>query len=360
MNMLTVNLGHCSYPIYISHSIFTQKEFWKPLIPGSQVCIVTNETIGPLYLSQLTEVLSDYCCSTVILPDGEIHKTIDVCLQIIDTLVTDRHRRNTTLIALGGGVIGDITGFTAACYQRGVRFIQVPTTLLAQVDAAIGGKAGVNYHAMKNFIGTFYQPNAVIIDTVFLATLPEREFRAGLAEVIKYGLIQDKIFFDYLCQNIDAILQRSPGFLSHVIEVSCRIKICFVEQDEYDKDGRRALLNFGHTFGHALESVMNYTILHGEAVAWGMCKACQLSQRLGYLSQEEVVRVRNLLEQCNLLISTPAGVAAEALITSMHTDKKNSDDNVTLILLKSLGEAFMADAISTQMIKEVLEDSCSG
>ncbi len=358
--MLTVNLGHCSYPVYISHSIFTQKEFWKPFISGSQVCIVTNETIAPLYLSQLTSVFSDYFCSTVILPDGEIHKQLDGSVQIIDALVSDRHRRNTTLIALGGGVIGDITGFAAACYQRGVGFIQLPTTLLAQVDAAIGGKVGLNYRAMKNFIGTFYQPNAVVIDTVFLATLPEREFRAGLAEVIKYGLIQDKIFFDYLCQNIDAILRRSPDFLSYVIEVSCRIKTCFVEQDEYDKHGRRALLNFGHTFGHALESVMNYTILHGEAVAWGMCKACQLSQRLGYLSHEEVVQVRNLLEQCNLLVSTPAGVAAELLITSMQTDKKNSDDNVTLILLKSLGEAFMTDTVSPQMIRAVLEGGCSG
>jgi 3-dehydroquinate synthase len=358
--MLTVNLPHCSYPIYIGHSIFTHKEFWKALIPGSQVCIVTNETIAPLYLSQFIEVFSDYSCSTIILPDGEAHKKIDVFLQVIDTLVVDQHRRSTTLIALGGGVIGDVTGFVAACYQRGVGFIQVPTTLLAQVDAAIGGKVGINYRAMKNFIGTFYQPNAVIIDTVFLATLPEREFRAGLAEVIKYGLIQDKIFFDYLCQNIEAILRRSPDFLSYVIEVSCRIKICFVEQDEYDKHGRRALLNFGHTFGHALESVMNYTILHGEAVAWGMRKACQLSQRLGYLSQEEVVRVRNLLEQCNLLISTPAGVAAEALITSMRTDKKNSDDNVRLILLKSLGEAFIADTVSPQMIREVLEDGYGG
>ncbi len=358
--MLTVNLPHCSYPIYIGHSIFTHKEFWKSFISGSQVCVVTNETIAPLYLSQFIEVFSDYFCSIVILPDGEMHKQLDDSLHIIDTLVADQHRRNTTLIALGGGVIGDITGFTAACYQRGVGFIQVPTTLLAQVDAAIGGKVGVNYHAMKNYIGTFYQPNAVVIDTIFLATLPEREFRSGLAEVIKYGLIQDKIFFDYLCQNIDAILQRSPGVLSYVIEVSCRIKICFVEQDEYDKNGRRALLNFGHTFGHALESVMNYTILHGEAVAWGMCKACQLSQRLGYLSQEEVVRVRSLLEQCNLLISTPAGVAAEALITSMRTDKKNSDDSVRLILLKSLGEAFIADTVSPQMIREVLEDGYGG
>ncbi len=354
--MLTVNLAHCSYPIYIGHSIFTQKKFWTSFISGSQVCVVTNETIAPLYLAQFTEIFSDYSCSTVILPDGEIHKKIDNCLQIIDALVADQHRRNTTLIALGGGVIGDITGFAAACYQRGAGFIQAPTTLLAQVDAAIGGKVGVNYHTMKNFIGTFYQPNAVIIDTSFLSTLPEREFRAGLAEVIKYGLIQNKNFFEYLCKNIDAILKRSPEALAYIIEVSCRMKIYFVEQDEYDKHGQRALLNFGHTFGHALESVMNYAVLHGEAVAWGMHKACQLSQRLGYLSHEEVVQVRNLLEQCELFVSLPEGLAAEALLTSMHKDKKNSDGNVTLVLLKSLGEAFITDAVPPKRLREVLEE----
>ena len=312
-NVVRVNLAQRSYPIYINHSIFTQKELWQKLIVGSQVCIVTNETIAPLYLLQLASVFPEVQCDTIILPDGEAHKNLEQWQKILNALVKFQHKRNTTLIALGGGVIGDITGFSAACYQRGVNFIQVPTTLLAQVDASFGGKTGINYLHQKNLIGAFYQPKAVVIDTVFLSTLPEREFRAGLAEVIKCALIHDKDFFDYLCENVEKILTRSADVLAYIIETSVKIKIDFVEQDERDETGKRALLNFGHTFGHALESVMNYTLLHGEAVAWGMRQACHLSQRLGHLSQAEVSQVEELLEQCGLLISIPATIKMSEL-----------------------------------------------
>lgn len=340
---LPVTLTHGSYPIYISHAIFSQKTLWKKLIAGSQVCVVTNETLAPLYLSQLTSVFSEYQVDTIILSDGEIYKNLEHWQKILNQLVKSQHKRNTTLIALGGGVIGDITGFAAACYQRGVGFIQVPTTLLAQVDASIGGKTGVNFQHQKNFIGTFYQPKAVIIDINFLSTLPEREFRAGLAEVIKYALIYDENFLNYLCENVEKILSRSKDVLMHIIETSVKIKINFVEQDERDETGRRALLNFGHTFGHALESVMNYTILHGEAVAWGMLRACHLSQRLGFLSSTAVSRVENLLEQCDLLISIPATIERHELLNFMMRDKKNHAQAITFILLKALGQACMVE-----------------
>lgn len=354
--MLTVSFTHCSYPIHIGHSIFENQALWQSLIASSQVCIVTNETIAPLYLSQLTAVFSGHQCDTVILPDGEVHKQLDAWLQIINTLAEKNHRRNTTLIALGGGVVGDLTGFAAACYQRGVHFIQVPTTLLAQVDASIGGKTGVNYHEMKNFIGAFYQPKAVIIDTDFLSSLPEREFRAGLAEVIKYALIRDKAFFDYLCQHVEAILGRSSDVLAYIIEVSCRTKIYFIEQDQFDQTGVRALLNFGHTFGHALESVLHYNILHGEAVAWGMRKACQLSQYLGYLSEDNVTQVNGLFKQLGLLISPPVDIEIDALLAFMRNDKKNNNDAIAVVLLKNLGDAFMTNEVASSLIKKIVSD----
>jgi len=353
---LTVDLAQRSYPVYIGQSIFLDKMLWNKYVTGSQVCIVTNATIAPLYLTQFCAIFSELSCSTVLLPDGEAHKQLDAWLQIIDTLVANQHKRSTTLIALGGGVVGDITGFAAACYQRGVNFIQVPTTLLAQVDASLGGKTGVNYQNQKNLIGTFYQPQAVIIDIAFLSTLPEREFRAGLAEVIKYALIYDKEFFNYFSQHINQILARSPQVLAYMIEVCCRIKIYFVEQDESDTTGLRALLNFGHTFGHALESAMDFTILHGEAVAWGMHKACQLSQRLGYLSHEDVTKVERLLNCCELLIQPLHTAPVELILSAMNNDKKNSKNKITLILLKHLGEAFVTDSVEPEMISEIVRE----
>ena len=354
---LPVTLTHCSYPIYIGHAIFTQKELWQKLIVGSQICIVTNDTIAPIYLSQLASVFSEYQCNTIILPDGEVYKNFEQWQKIFDDLIENHHRRSTTLIALGGGVIGDITGFAAACYQRGVNFIQVPTTLLAQVDASIGGKTGINYQQQKNLLGAFYQPKAVVIDTIFLSTLPEREFRAGLAEVIKYALIHDESFFDYLYKHVDKILARSSDVLVYVIEECVKIKINFVEQDERDEMGKRALLNFGHTFGHALESAMNFSILHGEAVAWGMRNACQLSQRLGYLSHDDVMKIEKLLEICGLLIQAPKTVTASFLLSAMMLDKKNAGNKVTLILLKNLGEAFVTDSVEWNVITEIVREN---
>lgn len=353
---MRVNLAQCAYSVYIGHSVFTQKALWQKLITGSQICIVTNETIAPLYLSQLTSLFSEYQCDTMILPDGEAHKNFEQWQKIFDALIERHHKRNTTLVALGGGVIGDITGFAAACYQRGVNYIQVPTTLLAQVDASIGGKTGINYQHKKNFLGAFYQPKAVVIDSHFLSTLPEREFRAGLAEVIKYALIHDKHFFNYLYENVDKILERSSEILTDMIEKCVKIKIGFVEQDERDETGKRALLNFGHTFGHALESVTNFSILHGEAVAWGMLNACELSQRLGYLSLEDMTRVEDLLKACGLLIELPKAVTADLLLSAMRHDKKNSKNNITLILLKQVGEAFVTDSVEWEVIAKIMQE----
>lgn len=357
MRVLTLNLNHHSYPIYIGDSIFTQKPLWQQLITGSQICIVTNQTIASLYLSKFSSIFSEIQCDAIILPDGEIYKNLEHWQKILDDLIAHHHRRNTTLIALGGGVIGDITGFAASCYQRGVNFIQLPTTLLAQVDASIGGKTGINYQHHKNFIGAFYQPKAVVIDTLFLSTLPEREFRAGLAEVIKYALIADKDFFKYLCENADKVLTRSADVLSHIIEMSVKIKITFVEQDERDETGKRALLNFGHTFGHALESVSNYTYLHGEAVAWGMHQACRLSQHLGHLSQAEVSQVEKLLEQYGLLLSIPDTIQMNELLNFMMKDKKNHDAHITLILLKNIGNAFVLHKIDTKLIMQTISQA---
>ncbi len=341
----------------MGHSIYTQKALWQKLIIGSQICIVTNETVAPHYLPQLSSLFSEYQCDIIILPDSEAHKNIEQWQNIINALVKGQHKRNTTLIALGGGVIGDITGFAASCYQRGVNFVQLPTTLLAQVDASIGGKTGINHLHQKNLLGAFYQPKAVIIDIVFLSTLPEREFRAGLAEVIKYALIFDENFFNYLCENVDKILARSSEVLTYIIETSVKIKIDFVEQDERDETGRRALLNFGHTFGHALESVMDFTVLHGEAVAWGMRNACRLSQRLGYLSNSEVVKVEVLLNACGLLIQVPKIVTIDLLLSAMAHDKKNSDNKITLILLKKLGEAFVDSSIESKIIADTVREN---
>lgn len=351
---LTMDLAQRSYPIIVGSEFFLDKHFWAERIAGSQVCVVTNTTLEPLYLEKFKAIFSSYTCSTVVLPDGEAHKNFDNFLQIINQLITDNHHRDTTLIALGGGVIGDLTGFAASCYQRGVNFIQLPTTLLAQVDAAIGGKTGINYREIKNVLGAFYQPKAVVIDTHFLSTLPEREFRASLAEIIKYGLISDRIFFDYLYENSTKILARSPEVLAYIIKVSCQIKIKFVEQDEQDKNKKRALLNFGHTFGHALESATQYAVLHGEAVAWGMRKACQLACDLNYLLPEEVAQVENLLNTFGLLVSVPSTITANELLFFMKKDKK-FNQAITLILLKNLGEAFVTNKVEVNAITKILE-----
>lgn len=355
--VLTLNLSHHSYSVYMGHCISQSKDLWKKLIPGSQICIVTNATIASLHLHRFKKNFSAYAVSKVILPDGEAHKNLESWTKILDVLIEGQHKRQTTLIALGGGVVGDITGFAAACYQRGVNFIQVPTTLLAQVDASIGGKTGINYQCQKNLIGAFYQPKAVVMDTLFLSTLPEREFRAGLAEVIKCALIHDADFFDYLYEHVDEILAGSLDVLAYIIEACVKIKRDFVEHDERDETGQRALLNFGHTFGHALESVMDFTILHGEAVAWGIYNACQLSQCLGYLSLEDVAKVKKMVKACGLLISVPKTVTVNLLLNAMCRDKKNSTNSITLILLKKIGKAFVTHTVELSKVEKVMREN---
>ena len=267
MKTLTVNLGKRSYPIHIGDGLLSRKDLLLENVTGKQVMVVTNETIAPLFLDLLVKNLDGYTVETMIIPDGESYKSLETLNSIITRLLEKRFSRNCTLIALGGGVVGDITGFAAACYQRGVPFIQVPTTLLAQVDSSVGGKTAVNHPLGKNMIGAFHQPRAVIADTRVLESLSDREFCAGLAEVIKYGLIRDVVFFEWLDANIDLLLKRDPGALTHVIASSCHNKALVVSEDERES-GLRALLNLGHTFGHAIETGLDYKgWLHGEAVA---------------------------------------------------------------------------------------------
>ncbi|WP_295608205.1 3-dehydroquinate synthase, partial [uncultured Lamprocystis sp.] len=295
MTTLTVSLGARSYPIYIGTGLIADPDHYRPHIQGGQVMVVTNETVAPLYLEAACAALTGLRVSTLILPDGEVYKTQDALNRIYDALLAERFSRDCTLIALGGGVIGDMAGFAAASYQRGVAFIQIPTTLLAQVDSSVGGKTGINHPLGKNMIGAFHQPRAVIADTATLNTLSDRELSAGLAEVIKYGLIRDPDFFDWLDTHLMALRDRDPDTLAEAIRRSCENKAQVVAADELE-NGERALLNLGHTFGHAIETGTGYgNWLHGEAVGVGMCMAADLSARLGWLSAAALQSTRNLI-----------------------------------------------------------------
>jgi 3-dehydroquinate synthase len=343
MKTLHLDLGERSYPIHIGDNLLGRAELLAPHIVGQQVVVVSNETVAPLYLDKLLAGLHTYKCFPVILPDGEQYKTLETLNLIFDALLSKRCDRKTTLIALGGGVIGDITGFAAACYQRGVAFIQVPTTLLAQVDSSVGGKTGVNHPLGKNMIGAFYQPRCVIADTGTLNTLPERELSAGLAEIIKYGLISDAAFFDWLEINMVALRARDPATLIYAVERSCRNKAEVVAADERES-GVRALLNLGHTFGHAIETGMGYGVwLHGEAVGAGMMMAADLSWRLGWLSIGDKQRTQNLLARAGLPTHAPAELSRERFAELMSVDKKVMDGKLRLVLLKSIGEAVVVD-----------------
>jgi 3-dehydroquinate synthase len=355
MRTLTVDLGDRSYPIHIGENILGDAKLLLPYVKGGQVCVVTNETVEPMYLSRLLNVLTeDFTVSTVILPDGECYKTTETLNLIYNKLLEDKHNRTTTLVALGGGVVGDMTGFSAACYQRGVNFIQVPTTLLSQVDSSVGGKTGVNHPLGKNMIGAFHQPNAVLIDPAVLSTLPERELSAGIAEVIKYGLISDSKFFDWLENNMPKLMACDYEALTFAIERSCVNKAEVVAKDERE-GGLRAILNFGHTFGHAIETHQGYgNWLHGEAVAAGMLMAADLSMREGSLSQHDVDRVRNLLVAANLPITSPANMDAEDFIEIMIVDKKVLNERLRLVLLKSIGEAIITEDFSPVNLRKTL------
>ena len=357
MISLKVNLGDRSYPICIGSHLLERSELLTQYIPGNSVLVVSNETVAPLYMDKVVASLSDFKYQTLVLPDGEQYKNLETLNQIYDCLLSNRFDRNTTLIALGGGVIGDITGFAAASYQRGVHFIQIPTTLLAQVDSSVGGKTGVNHPLGKNMIGAFYQPKIVIADTDTLNTLEQRELSAGIAEVIKYGLIRDLPFLEWLEDNVDNLLERDPEALAYAIERSCRNKAEVVAADEKES-GQRALLNLGHTFGHAIETGMGYgNWLHGEAVATGMIMAARLSQKLGWISTEDVDRVINIVERAALPVVAPAKMNPERFMELMAIDKKVSDGVLKLILFKSLGKAVVTSDYSQQALLDAISES---
>lgn len=338
VNTLRVELGARSYPIYIGNGLLGQAEWLVPHIAGKQVLVISNETVAPLYMDRVLAGLPGLSCRAHVLPDGEQYKTLEVWKTIFDELLRCRFDRAATLVALGGGVIGDMAGFAAACYQRGVPFIQIPTTLLAQVDSSVGGKTGVNHPLGKNMIGAFYQPRCVIIDTDTLNTLDERQLRAGIAEIIKYGVIRDAKFFSWLEQNVDRLLAREPAALAYAIEQSCRNKAEVVALDERE-DGIRATLNLGHTFGHAIETALDYQDwLHGEAVAVGTLMAADLSERLGWLARSEHERIAALLEAAGLP-QHPPPIEVARIMELMSVDKKVQRGKLRLVLLRGIGAA---------------------
>ena len=356
--ILNVELGDKSYPIYIGIDLLSMKSLFVDQIQGRQVMIVTNKTIAPLYLDKLTSILDGFNVQSVILPDGEEFKTLETLNKVFDALLEAKFDRTSTLIALGGGVIGDITGFAAASYQRGVGFIQVPTTLLSQVDSSVGGKTGINHELGKNMIGAFYQPKAVIIDVNTLDTLSNQEFSAGMAEVIKYGLLGNADFLSMLEANIESIMARKKDLIIEVIFNCCQDKARIVELDEFEK-GKRALLNLGHTFGHGIENAFGYgNYLHGEAVSIGMVMAAKLSKDEGNLSHEETLRVESILSKADLPISINKTIDSETLITAMSLDKKSIDGKIRLVLLKSLGDSYLTDSYSNENFMKVVDNFC--
>jgi len=353
---LNLSLGERSYPIHIGPDLLAQGQLITQHLAQPKAIIITNDIVAPLYLKSLASSLTAQQVSieSIVLPDGENHKNWHTLNQIFDELLTHRAERKTTLIALGGGVIGDIAGFAAAVFQRGAPFIQVPTTLLAQVDSSVGGKTAINHPLGKNMIGAFYQPRAVIADTNTLKTLPARELSAGLAEVIKYGLIGDCAFFEWLEVNMDRLIARDADALTYAIEVSCRNKAAIVARDERE-EGVRALLNFGHTFGHAIESGLGYgKWLHGEAVAAGMAIATRVSQHMGLVNAEGVARTNNLLQRARLPVRGPR-LGLSRYLELMGHDKKVENGKVRFVLLKNIGDAFMSADVPQTALTAVLE-----
>jgi len=356
MDKLTVELGSRSYPISIGENLLSQSDLFASAITGKKVMIVTNEIVAPLYLETCKKSLQQYAIDEVILPDGEQHKTLATFETILSALLEGKHARDTTIIALGGGVIGDMAGFAAACYQRGVPFIQVPTTVLSQVDSSVGGKTAVNHPLGKNMIGAFYQPQSVIIDITCLKTLPEREFSAGMAEVIKYGIIYDGAFFNWLENNVEQIKALHPETIIYMIKRCCEIKAEVVAQDEKEH-GIRALLNLGHTFGHAIEAEQGYgNWLHGEAVAAGMVLAAETSFILGLLDGEEVEQIINLIEQFDLPINAPEEMQYEHFANHMQLDKKVLDGQLRLILPTAIGTSEIYSDVSEAVLRSVIEN----
>jgi 3-dehydroquinate synthase len=346
---LTVDLGDRSYPIVIGRGLLGGGFDLGEHLRGEDCLVVTNETVGPLYLDKLLANVEGRNVSSIALPDGEAYKTVATMQSILDRLVESGANRDTTVVALGGGVVGDIAGFAAACYMRGVAFVQVPTTLLAQVDSSVGGKTGVNHEQGKNLIGAFHQPRIVLIDTDTLATLPDRELRAGLAEVIKYGAICDAAFFDWLENNVESLLTRDADALAYAIRRSCELKAEVVAEDEREA-GRRAILNFGHTFGHAIERCQGYgDWLHGEAVAAGMIMAAQLSG----LAPANVERLRALVAAAGLPVEPPA-IAPEDWMSAMGMDKKVQGKRLRFVLLDDIGSSRVSADYDEQRLDELV------
>ncbi len=355
MIRVDVELAERSYPIFIGGGLLRDAALLARAIKSRQVMIVTNDRVGPLYLDRLTGGLPDRQLASVVLPDGEQFKTLESFGLIMTALLEQRFERGCTIVALGGGVVGDLAGFAAACYQRGVRFVQIPTTLLAQVDSAVGGKTAVNHPLGKNMIGAFHQPVAVLADLDTLSTLEAREFRAGVAEIIKYGLIRDREFFDWLELNLDALMARDAAAVIHAIKRSCENKADVVAADEHES-GERALLNLGHTFGHAIEHALGYgTWLHGEAVAAGMCMAARMSTRIGMIAPTTRDRVIALIARAGLPTTPPAGTSVDELLDAMRVDKKNQDGRIRLVLLDAIGHASVRQDYDQQALREVLD-----
>jgi 3-dehydroquinate synthase len=359
MQTVRIDLGSRSYPILIGAGLIDAADVLGGAVSARDVLVVTNETVGPLYQARLLAALVGKRLSSVALPDGERFKTLATLERVFDALVERRLNRDACIVALGGGVVGDLAGFAAACYQRGVDFVQVPTTLLAQVDSAVGGKTGVNHPGGKNLIGAFHQPRAVISDIATLGTLPPRELRAGLAEVVKYGLVDDAEFLGWIESNVAALLALDPDALTQAVRRSCEIKARIVAADEHEH-GQRALLNLGHTFGHAIETAAGYgEWLHGEAVAMGMMLAADLSHRLGWLSGADVGRVRALLECIGLPVRAPAIGAARAF-ELMGMDKKVLDGRIRLVLLTRLGQGTVCADYPAAALQATLRDHFEG
>jgi 3-dehydroquinate synthase len=350
-----VGLRGREYPILIGAGLLSDASVLCGAIEAQDVLVVTSETVGPLYLERVRAGLAGKRVQALALPDGEVHKTLGTVARIFDAMVAARFNRDACIAALGGGVVGDMAGFAAACYQRGVDFVQLPTTLLAQVDASIGGKTGVNHPSGKNLIGAFHQPVAVIADTSTLATLPPREFRAGLAEVVKHALVADVAFLDWLDGHLDALLAQEPAAVAYAVQRSCEIKAQIVAADERER-GRRAELNLGHTFGHAIETATGYgDWLHGEAVSVGMALAAALSQRHGWLTPADVGRVRDVLRRAGLPIAAP-GIGAARALELMGMDKKVLGGRIRLVLLHGLGNAAVTADYDPDALAQTLSE----
>lgn len=352
--VLQVSLAERSYPIVIGDHLLADPELLREHVPAKQILLVSNTTVAPLYASALQSAFAGRQVVETIIPDGEQHKNLETVSRVWDVLMANRFGRDAMIVALGGGVVGDLAGFAAACYQRGIDFVQVPTTLLADVDSSVGGKTAVNHPGGKNMIGAFHQPRAVIADVSLLRTLPDREYRAGMAEVIKYGLICAADFFSWLEAQMPRLMARDPGALIEAIHRSCALKADFVIRDERET-GDRALLNFGHTFGHAIEAATGYTEwLHGEAVGTGMDIAADMSHRLGLLGSEELQRIRAVLAAAGLGRPAPHCSASRAL-DYMRVDKKVKSGRVRLILLRRIGEAFISADYNDRTLDATLQ-----